>query len=109
MNLSLRAKFILISVAVQGLVLWALIWNSFRLMDDAVKKNAYRLVHEYAVTLNLSLSPYASSGDLKVLNAFMSELLSDPHESLIRYVTVSDQTGMQILSVGQTPNKVLSQ
>ena len=104
MTLSLRAKFILISVAVQGLVLWALIWNSFRLMDEAVRKNATRLAHEYAVTLNLSLSPYANSGNLKILNAFMSELLSDPRDSLIRYVTVSDQTGKLILSVGKIPN-----
>lgn len=103
MTLSLRAKFILISIVVQGLVLWALIWNSFRLMDEAVRKNSYRLAHEYAVTLNLSLSPYANSGNLKVLNAFMSELLSDPRESLIRYVTVSDQTGNLILSVGNIP------
>lgn len=103
MSLSLRAKFILISIVVQGLVLWALIWNSFRLMDEAVRKNSTRLAHEYAVTLNLSLSPYASSGNLKVLNAFMSELLSDPRDSLIRYVTVSDQSGKRILSVGNIP------
>lgn len=103
MTLSLRAKFILISIVVQGLVLWALIWNSFRLMDEAVRKNSTRLAHEYAVTLNLSLSPYAISGNLKVLNTFMSELLSDPRDSLIRYVSVSDQTGKIILSVGVTP------
>ena len=103
MSLSLRAKFILISIIVQGLVLWALIWNSFRLMDETVRKNSFRLAHEYAVTLNLSLSPYANSGDLKILNAFMSELLSDPRESLIRYVVVSDQTGKRILSVGNIP------
>ena len=106
MTLSLRAKFILISIVVQGLVLWALIWNSFRLMDEAVRKNSTRLAHEYAVTLNLSLSPYANSGNLHILNAFMSELLSDPRESLIRYVSVSDQTGKIILSVGVMPKDI---
>ena len=57
MSLSLRAKFLLLSAVVQALVVGLLIWNSLRLMDNAVNRNAERVAHEYAVTLNLSLSP----------------------------------------------------
>jgi PAS domain S-box-containing protein len=48
MNLSLRAKFLLLSVAVQAMVGGALVWNSLRLMDDAISKNNYRVAHELA-------------------------------------------------------------
>lgn len=103
MNLSLRAKFLMLSGVVQALVLCVLIWNSLRLMDDAVRKNAYRVAHEYAVTLNLSLSPYANSGHLSELKSYLSEMLSDPHDSFVRYILVTDQDGVVLLQAGTPP------
>lgn len=103
MNLSLRAKFLILSGLVQGLVLSLLIWNSLRLMDDAVSKNAYRVAHEYAVALNLSLSPYANSGHLPELKGYLSEMLSDPKDSFVRYILVADQDGRPLLQAGEAP------
>eukprot|EP01032_Pedospumella_encystans_P033525 gene33525-37889_t len=72
-SLSLRAKFLLLSGIVQALVVALLIGNSQRVMDNAVGKNAERVAHEYAVTLNLTLSPYAIRGRLSELNDYWNE------------------------------------
>lgn len=106
MKLSLRAKFLILSGVVQGLVLCVLIWNSLRLMDDAVSKNAYRVAHEYAVTLNLSLSSYALSGRLPELSEHLAEMLSDQNYSFVRYVLVVDADAVPILRVGNVPSEV---
>lgn len=108
LKLSLRAKFLLLSGVVQGLVLCVLIWNSLRLMDDAVSKNAYRVAHEYAVTLNLSLSPYAMNGRLPELSGHLSEMLSDQDYSFVRYVLVADADAVPILRVGSVPVDLVS-
>ena len=100
MNLSLRAKFLLLSALVLALVVGLLIWNSLRLMDNAVNKNAERVAHEYAVTLNLSLSPYAVRGNLPDLNAYLAEMLSDPHDSFLRYIVILDAHQEPITAVG---------
>ncbi len=103
MNLSLRAKFLILSGVVQALVVCLLIWNSLRLMDQAVAKNAYRVAHEYAVTLNLSLSPYSSSGRLAEIRPYLAEMLADPRDSFVRYIAILDDTGMPLLQVGGMP------
>jgi hypothetical protein len=46
---------------------------------------------EYAVTLNLSLSPYATRGRLPELNSYLAEMLSDPDDSFLRYLTILDE------------------
>ncbi|NRR32790.1 PAS domain S-box protein [Oxalobacteraceae bacterium] len=104
MSLSLRAKFLLLSAVVQGLVVGLLIWNSLRLMDDAVAKNAERVAHEYAVTLNLSLSPYATHGRLPELSAYLAEMLADPTDSYVRYIVILDQQDQPIIEVGVQKN-----
>jgi hypothetical protein len=48
---------------------------------------------EYAVTLNLSLSPYATRGRLPELNSYLAEMLSDPDDSFLRYLTILDEHG----------------
>ncbi|MYM26256.1 PAS domain S-box protein [Duganella sp. FT135W] len=103
MKLSLRVKFLLISGAGQAVVVGLLLANSLRLMDDAVSKNAYRVAHEYAVTLNLSLTPYASTGRLPELTTYLKEMLKDPRDSFARYVVVLGPNGRALLSVGQQP------
>ncbi|MES2300341.1 MAG: ATP-binding protein [Pseudomonadota bacterium] len=103
MNLSLRAKFLILSAVVQAMVVGLLIWNSLRLMDEAVRRNAARVAHEYAVTLNLSLSPYATSGRLPEMRAYMAEMLSDPRDTFVRYVLILDPQGQPLLQVGSAP------
>jgi hypothetical protein len=61
LSLTLRAKFLLLSALIQALVVGLLIWNSLRLMNNAVSANAERVAQEYAVALNLALSPYATA------------------------------------------------
>jgi len=100
LNLSLRAKFLLLSAVIQAAVVGLLIWNSLRLMDHAVRKNAERVAQEYAVTLNLSLSPYATRGRLRELNAYLGEMLADPGDSFVRYIVVLDQDGHTIIEAG---------
>ncbi|MES2127596.1 MAG: ATP-binding protein [Pseudomonadota bacterium] len=99
----MRAKFLLLGALVQGAVLCLLIWNSQRLMDDAVSKNADRVAHEYAVTLNLSLSPYASTGRLAEMRSYLGEMLSDPRDSFVRYILINDAKGHALLAVGTLP------
>ncbi|SFM10367.1 PAS domain S-box-containing protein [Rugamonas rubra] len=100
LNLSLRAKFLVLSAVVQALVVALLIWNSLRLMDDAVGKNAERVAHEYAVTLNLSLSPYAINGKLGQLSGYLAEMLADPEDSFLRYIVILDAQGRPIIEIG---------
>jgi PAS domain S-box-containing protein len=102
-KLSLRMKFLVLSALAQALVVGLLIWNSLRLMDNAVNTNAARVAHEYAVTLNLSLSPYATSGRLAELRSYLGEMISDQRDSFVRYIVVLDATGQPILQVGAVP------
>ncbi|MCE3263288.1 MAG: hypothetical protein K0R43_2367 [Pseudoduganella sp.] len=104
MKLSLRAKFLLLSAFVQAFVVALLIANSLRLMTDAVSRNADRVVHEYAVNLNLTLTPYASSGRLGELRTYWSEMLSDPRDSFLRYIVILDAAGETILEAGERPD-----
>ncbi|SDG66360.1 MULTISPECIES: ATP-binding protein [unclassified Duganella] len=101
MSLSLRAKFLMLSAVIQALVVGLLIWNSLRLMNHAVNTNAERVAQEYAVTLNLSLSPYATRGRLPELNSYLAEMLADPDDSFLRYLTILDDKDMPIIAVGK--------
>ncbi len=103
MKWSLRTQFLVLSGVVQALVVALLIWNSLRLMDNAVRANAARVAHEYAVTLNLSLSPYATSGRLPDLRSYLGEMIADPRDSFVRYIAVLDGEGKPILQVGAVP------
>jgi len=102
-TLSLRAKFLLLSAIVQALVVALLIGNSQRVMDNAVGKNAERVAHEYAVTLNLTLSPYAIRGRLSELNDYWNEMLSDPQDSFVRYIVVLDHNDAPLATAGERP------
>ena len=101
MSLSLRAQFLMLSAVIQALVVGVLIWNSQRLMNHAVHTNAERVAQEYAVTLNLSLSPYAVRGRLPELNSYLAEMLSDPDDSFLRYITVLDEHEQPIIAAGK--------
>jgi PAS domain S-box-containing protein len=103
LKLSLRAKFLLLSAFVQAVVVALLIGNSLRLMTNAVSRNADRVAHEYAVNLNLTLTPYASSGRLGELRTYWSEMLSDPRDSFLRYIVILDAAGDTILEAGERP------
>ena len=103
LNLSLRAKFLILSAVVQALVVGLLIWNSLRIMDHGVDRNADRVAREYAVTLNLSLGPYASQGRLPDLRSYLEEMLADQGDSFVRYIVVLDNQGRPIISVGAVP------
>jgi PAS domain S-box-containing protein len=105
-KLSLRAKFLIMSGVIQALVVGLLIWNSLRLMDSAVNTNADRVAREYAVTLNLSMGRYASSGHLGELSPYLTEMLTDPHDSFARYIVVLDQDEKPLLSIGAVPPNV---
>jgi signal transduction histidine kinase len=100
-SLSLRAKFLLLSAVIQALVVGLLIWNSIRLMNHAVGTNAERVAQEYAVTLNLSLSPYATRGRLPELSGYLAEMLADPDDSLLRYLLILDENEQPIIEVGK--------
>jgi len=103
LNLSLRAKFLLLSAVVQALVLVLLIANGQRVMGDAVSRNAARVAHEYAVTLNLTLSPYASEGRLDDLSDYWSALLDGSADSFLRYIVVLDEQERPLASAGRVP------
>ena len=103
MKLSLRAKFLLLSAFVLSVVVALLIGNSLRLMSNAVSRNADRVAHEYAVNLNLTLTPYASSGRLGELRSYWSEMLSDPRDSFLRYIVILDASGETVLEAGERP------
>jgi PAS domain S-box-containing protein len=104
LKLSLRAKFLLLSAFVQAVVVALLIGNSLRLMTNAVSRNADRVALEYAVNLNLTLTPYASSGRLGELSTYWSEMLSDPRDSFLRYIVILDADGDTILQAGERPD-----
>jgi PAS domain S-box-containing protein len=101
LSLSLRAKFLLLSAVIQAMVVGLLIWNSVRLMNHAVGTNAERVAQEYAVTLNLSLSPYATRGRLPELTSYLGEMLSDPDDSFLRYLVILDDNEQPIIEVGK--------
>ena len=103
MNLTLRAKFLILSAVVQALVVGVLIYNSLRIMDNAVDRNADRVAHEYAVTLNLSLGPYASQGRLTDLHSYLEEMLADQGDSFVRYIVVLDKDEKPLVTAGAVP------
>ncbi|UTY56262.1 ATP-binding protein [Massilia sp. erpn] len=103
MRLPLRVKFLLLSAFVLALVVGVLIANSLRLMENAVSRNAERVAHEYAVTLNLTLSPYASTGRLNELSSYWNEMLAEPRDSLLRYIVVLDASGRSLAQAGEQP------
>eukprot|EP01030_Chromulinospumella_sphaerica_P019888 gene19888-19790_t len=103
LSLTLRAKFLLLSALIPTLVVGLLIWNSLRLMNNAVSANAERVAQEYAVALNLTLSPYATGGRLPQLRGHLAEMLADPADSYLRYLVILDERQQVILSVGQPP------
>jgi PAS domain S-box-containing protein len=103
-SLSLRAKFLLFSALVQAVVLALLIGNSQRVMDGAITKNAQRVAHEYAVTLKLTLSPYAMQGKLSELSNYWTEMLSDPTDSFVRYIVILDENGRAVAKAGEPPD-----
>jgi signal transduction histidine kinase len=100
-SLSLRAQLRLHSAGIQALVVGVLIWNSIRLMNHAVGTNAERVAQEYAITLNLSLSPYATRGRLPELSGYLAEMLADPDDSLLRYLLILDENEQPIVEVGK--------
>ena len=100
MNLSLRAKFLLLSALIQALIVGLLMTNSERLMDQAVRRNAERVAREYAVTINLSLTPYSTRGRLAELHPYLAEMLADPADSYVRYIVVADAQERPIIAVG---------
>ncbi|MYN46983.1 PAS domain S-box protein [Pseudoduganella sp. FT93W] len=106
MSLTLRAKFLLLSALIPTLVVGLLIWNSLRLMNHAVSANAERVAQEYAVALNLALSPYATGGRLPQLRGHLAEMLADPADSYLRYLVILDEHQQPILSVGQPPARL---
>ncbi len=103
MSLTLRAKFLLLSALIPALVVSLLIWNSLRLLNNAVSANAERVAQEYAVALNLTLSPYATGGKLPQLRGHLAEMLSDPGDSYLHYLIILDEQQQVILEVGQPP------
>ena len=103
MKFSLRAKFLILGGLVQALLICLLIWNSLRLLDDAITQNAHRVAHEYAVTLNLSLEPYAQDGRLQELHPFLSEMLATPKDSYVRYLVIADSQSKAQFMVGLPP------
>ncbi len=107
-RVSLRTKFLMLSALVQALLVMLMIWNNQRVLDEAIGKNTQRLAREYAATLNFSLTPYSSSGRLAELQLYLDEMLSDPKDSVARYIAVRDARGQMLVRAGELPAELLS-
>lgn len=96
---SLRARILIVSVLLFGLMTGAIVFNSSRVIWGAMAENVRVSAQQTSEILNLAVAPYAISGDFSTLKTFLDELLSQE----------SEQSGLVYLAVGREDGALLLQ
>lgn len=99
---SLRFRMLLGSLLVELVVMAVIVFNGYRLMNEAVLRTVDTTQDEMAITLTAAVAPAARKGDLTVLQGFFDELTSLDHHG-VRYVRVVGSDGRVLLGAGALP------
>lgn len=96
---SLHTRILLASILVFALMTGAVVFNSGRVIKSAMLENIRTSEQQTSEILNLTVAPYAISGDITTLKTFLDELLSQQ----------SGQSGLTYLAVGREDGSLLLQ
>jgi len=94
---SLRWQLILASLAVEAVLVLALTWNGFRLVEDGLAEQVEIRLKETSVLLNASLGPLMASQDYGPIADLFRESRS---QEGIAYFVLTDSRGRVVLSDG---------
>jgi diguanylate cyclase (GGDEF)-like protein/PAS domain S-box-containing protein len=96
--LSLRARLVLASVLVEGVMLSLLVFNSLRLTDEAFVRQAKTHLAELNVLFNASLGPALAQRDYSTLRDTLDEIRRDDS---ITYLVLSDTKNKVLATAGE--------
>ncbi|GHT82680.1 hypothetical protein FACS1894116_08530 [Betaproteobacteria bacterium] len=99
-NSSIRVKLVLVSTAVQVVLLSLLLINSVRLMDQAAHANLDTLISQNASMLHAMATAYSGQANFDPLQDTLGELLDDSAEGGLVYVRIADEEGKLLLRAG---------
>lgn len=97
---SLRFKLVLASTLVEIVMLGALVWNSVRIVDQALIKGYENRIATLAPLLNASIAPALARGDYAALDELLEKIIGQ--ESIV-YIDISDAQKRRIVARGPVP------
>ncbi|MFZ5759029.1 MAG: PAS domain S-box protein [Thermodesulfobacteriota bacterium] len=98
---SLRFKLVIAAIAVELVMLSALLFNSFRLLDEAVQSQARARLESLSPLLDAALAGRVFQRDHAEVQAIITRLTTSPTAE-INYITVLDPTGRIIASTAHS-------
>jgi signal transduction histidine kinase/DNA-binding response OmpR family regulator len=97
-GLSIASQLMLAMALAFSLLLGGYLYQSSRTLKAALVENVKASVKQTSQILNLTVSAYASSGDLAIAHVFFSELLSDQTRNGLVYVVVGRADGTPLIN-----------
>ncbi len=104
MTVSLRFRLVAAACLVLVLVLWVLVANSVRLLDDALVASENRRLAELKVLHNASLALPLAERDLPRLQQLVAQLAQ---QEGIRYIVLTDAAGRLVVAEGWDADRAL--
>jgi signal transduction histidine kinase/DNA-binding response OmpR family regulator len=95
---SIASQLMLAMALAFSLLLGGYLYQSSRTLKAALVENVKASVKQTSQILNLTVSAYASSGDLAIAHVFFSELLSDQTRNGLVYVVVGRADGTPLIN-----------
>ncbi len=96
---SLHFKLILASTLVEALMLSILLFNSMRLIDDAILASTDATLQQTVPMLNVATAPYLVQGDYATLQDNLNEILGNASQGVV-YVVVRDSLERVVAKAG---------
>ncbi len=98
---SLRTRVLIASVLLFGLMIGAVVFNSIRVIKGSMVEYVRVSAQQTSEILNLAAAPFAISGELETLKAFLDELLSQENEQFgLVYLVIWREDGVLLLKSG---------
>ena len=95
--LSLRAKLLLASIIVEGIMLTLLVSNSLRLSQESLQTQTIQRNEELTILFNAALAAPMAARDYATLNEILAEITLGKG---IVYMVVTDRSGQRLASAG---------
>ncbi|MEI7672613.1 MAG: histidine kinase, partial [Deltaproteobacteria bacterium] len=101
---TVRGRLLLLAIAIQVLMLTVLVFNSLRLLHNAMTSQAHSQAAQYHPILKAALTAPLAQRDYATVQAIINESLTTGN---VLYIVVVDQTGKRSGSGGWPANKPL--
>lgn len=95
---SLIGHFTIAAVSAFLLLIGGVIYDGNRTLNTAVLENIKASAKQTSQLLNLTVSTYASAGNLSTVDIFLNEMLEDQSENGLTYVIVGNSAGKALLN-----------